>query len=137
MLLMTVQEIHDTIFHSQYFWFYVFGALILLYIAAVLYNRIKRPKKGVRAVKVRVESISQIRVQTTPRTAFGDKMYSSATHVPGSRFDVTFTDEEKNEALIFSVGESICEQLKAGDTGVLRYNGSEFISFDTAKVVVS
>lgn len=134
MLLTTIQ--HDTIFYSQYFWFYVFGTLILLYIAAVVYQRIKRPKKGISAVKVRVEAINQVRVQTNPRTAFGDKMYSSAAHVPGARFDVTFTDEEKNEALVFSVGESVCEQIKTGETGVLRYNGSEFISFNTEKAGV-
>ena len=128
MLLDTAQ--HDTIFYSQYFWFYVFGALILLYIAVVLYLRIKRPKKGIKEVNVRIEALNRIRAQIAPRNTGGDELKSNLAQPPASRFDVTFTDEEKNEAYVFSMSERLCDEMKIGDKGMLRFNGDKFISFE-------
>ena len=127
MLLDTLQ--HDTIFYSQYFWFYVFGALILLYLAAALYVRIKRPRKGIKAVHVRIEALNRIRAQSSPRNTGSDELKSNLAQVPASRFDVTFTDEENSEAFVFSMSEKECDEMKIGDKGILRYNGGKFISF--------
>lgn len=120
---------HETFFHSPYFWVYAFGALIVLYLIAAIYYRIKRPKKGIKAVNVRIESVHKVRVQTVPRTAGSDELRSSAASIPGAKFDVTFTDDENSEAYVFSMSEKQCDEMQIGDKGVLRYNGGEFISF--------
>ena len=120
---------HDTIFYSQYFCFYVFGALILLYLAAVLYLRIKRPKKGIKDINVRIEALNRIRVQIAPRNTGNDELKSNLAQPPASKFDVTFTDEEMSEAYVFSMSEKQCDGMKIGDKGMLRFNGDEFISF--------
>ncbi len=47
----------------------------------------------------------------------------------GSRFVVTFSDDVNNETYEFNLGEEICESLKVGGRGILRYNGDQFISY--------
>ena len=126
---MLLQTMHESIFYSQYFWFYVFGILAVLYVAATIYYRIKRPKKGIKAVNVRVEAVHKVRVQTAPRNTGNDELKSNLAQVPGSRFDVTFTDDENSEAFVFAMSEKQCDEMQIGDKGILRYNGGEFISF--------
>ena len=126
---MLLSVMHESIFYSQYFWFYVFGILAVMYVAAAIYYRIKRPKKGIKAVTVRVEAVNKIRIQTAPRNTGNDELKSNLAHVPGSRFDVTFTDDKNSDAFIFAMSEKECEKFQVGDTGVLRYNGGSFISF--------
>ena len=119
----------ETIFHSEFIWLYFFGFFILLYLIATVYYRIKRPKKGIKAVNVRIESVHKVRVQTVPRTAGSDELKGSAASIPGAKFDVTFTDDTNSEAYVFAMSEKQCEEMQIGDKGVLRYNGGEFVSF--------
>ena len=126
---MLLKVMHDSIFYSQHFWFYVFVILVVMYVAATFYYHIKRPRKGIKAVNVRVEAVHKVRVQTAPRNTGNDELKSNLAQVPGSRFDVTFTDDENNDAFVFAMSEKECEDLQIGDTGVLRYNGGSFISF--------
>ena len=120
-------RITETIFHSQYFWFYCFGAMILLYIIAAIYNRKKHPKQGIKSIKVKVDSINQARVQLETRT--NGLLWTPTPGVPGARFDVAFLDEEHNETICLKVNEQECEKLKVGESGILQYNGDEYISF--------
>ncbi len=120
--------LHDTIFFEKEIWFYIFGSMILLYIIAAIYNRIKRPRKEIKNVKAKVLSITKARVQTTHRNAGFDGLMSGSA-IPAARFDVTFIDENNGEAFIFAISESLSEKFTVGEVGILCFNGDEFISF--------
>ncbi len=109
---------------------YIIAGFIVLYIISAIWNRIKHPKKGICSQNVRVAAITKVRAQMEHRTASIDGL-RSGTAIPGSKFEVTFVEEEKSDLHIFALPESMCDKLRVGDSGVLQYNGNEFISFDT------
>ncbi len=47
-MVMLQDNLHESTFFEKEIWLYIFGALILFYIAATLYSRIKRPKKEIK-----------------------------------------------------------------------------------------
>lgn len=94
--------------------------IILLYILATAYNRIKRPRKGIQQAKVKIESIDKVRVKLDGGSMALDNMRNDVLAKPGSRFVVTFSDDVNNETYEFNLGEEICESLKVGDRGILR-----------------
>ena len=112
------------------FLLYIIAGFILLYIAGAILNRLKHPKKGICSKNVRVAAVTKVRAQMQHRTASIDGL-RSGTAIPGSKFEVTFVEEEKSDLHIFSLPESLCDKLRVGDKGVLQYNGNEFISFNT------
>ncbi len=102
---------------------------VILYIVSAIWNRLKHPKKGICSKNVRVAAVTKVRAQMEHRTASIDGL-RSGTAIPGSKFEVTFVEEEKSDLHIFSLPESACDKLRVGDSGVLQYNGNEFISFN-------
>lgn len=67
--------------------------IILLYILATAYNRIKRPRKGIQQAKVKIESIDKVRVKLDGGSMALDNMRNDVLAKPGSRFVVTFSDD--------------------------------------------
>lgn len=104
--------------------------VILLYILATVYNRIKRPRKGIQEAKVKIESIDAVRVKMDGGSMVLDNMRNDILAKPGSRFVVTFSDDIHNETYEFNISEELCGSLREGDRGVLRYKGDQFISYD-------
>lgn len=128
-MLLTVSGVTGpAIFYSQYFWFYCFGALILLYVVASIIKRIRVPKSGEKRVNARIETISKLRVPVEVLTR--GRQMSNNTTMPVSFWEVSFRNEDTNEAYSFSINENECESFRVNDKGVLKYNGGNFISFD-------
>jgi len=125
---MLQDNLHDSIFFEKEIWLYIFGGLILLYVIAAIYSRIKRPKKKIKTIKAKILSISKVMAQTVPQDA-GFERAMSGKAVPGTKFDVTFIDENSEETYVFAVSASQCEKLYVGKTGNLCYNGDDLISF--------
>ena len=90
---MLLRMVEETIFHSQSFWFFAFGGLIILYVIATIINRIKNPKSGVQKVQVRVKAISELRVTSEVRDAGIERMRSSSVSMSKSKFEVEFHNE--------------------------------------------
>ena len=124
---MLLYQMGPSFFYSQYFWFFCFGALILLYLAATIIKRIRRPKKGEKRLTVRIEEINKLRVPV--QVVNRGRQLSNNTTVPVSFWEVSFRSEDTDEAYTFSVKENICENFKVNDKGILKFNGGEFISF--------
>ena len=115
-------------FYSQYFWYVVFGVLILCYVAAVILKRIRRPKNGEKRVNVRIEEINKLRVPV--QVVNRGRQMTNNTTVPVSFWEIHFRNTDTNEAYSFSVKESVCENFKLNEKGILKFNGGDFISFD-------
>ncbi|MBQ7015635.1 MAG: extracellular solute-binding protein [Firmicutes bacterium] len=129
-------SILEMVFMNKAFLFGVFGIMLLLYVVAVIYNRIKRPKnKTIVKVHAKVLSVNQARAQTNHRDVGFDGLISGGAAIPGARFDATFIAEESEETYVFSISESISNQLSVGKAGVLCFNGDEFISFGKDKEI--
>ena len=129
-------SILEMVFMNKAFLFGVFGIMLLLYVVAVIYNRIKRPKsKNIVKVRAKVVSINQARAQTNHRDVGFDGLISGGAAIPGARFDATFINEENDETYVFTISESISNQLSVGKAGVLCFNGDEFISFGKDKEI--
>lgn len=126
---MLLRMVEETIFHSQSFWFFAFGGLIILYVIATIINRIKNPKSGVQKVQVRVKAISELRVTSEVRDAGIERMRSSSVSMSKSKFEVEFHNEEKNETFCYVVPEKEWKKMKIGGKGELLYNKSEFLHF--------
>ena len=128
MLLAAQDPLHDSIFFEKEIWLFIFGGLILLYVIAAIYSRIKRPKKEIKTIKVKVLSVSKVMAQTAHQDVGFDRAMSGKA-VSASKFEVTFIDENSGETYIFAVSASQGEKLYVGKAGELCYNGDELISF--------
>ena len=115
-------------FYSQYFWYFVFGALILAYVASVIIKRVRRPKSGEKRINAYIEEINKLRVPV--QIVNRGRQMTNNTTVPVSFWEVSFRNEETNEVYSFSIKESVCENFKLNQKGVLKFNGGDFISFD-------
>lgn len=130
MLLSTENAFFEAVFLNEGLILYIFSFMLLLYVAAVIYNRIKRPKnKTIVKVHAKVLSVNQARAQTNHRDVGFDGLMSGGAAIPGARFDATFINEENDETYVFTISESISNQLSVGKAGVLCFKGDEFISF--------
>ncbi len=128
MLLAAQDSLHDSMFFEKEIWLFIFGGLILLYVIAAIYSRIKRPKKEIKTIKAKVLSISKVMAQAAHQDV-GFERTMSGKAVSASKFEVTFIDENSGETYIFAVSASQGEKLYVGKTGELCYNGDELISF--------
>lgn len=128
MLLAAQDPLHDSIFFEKEIWLFIFGGLILLYVIAAIYSRIKRPKKEIKTIKAKVLSVSKVMAQTAHQDVGFDRAMSGKA-VSASKFEVTFIDENSGETYIFAVSASQGEKLYVGKAGELCYNGDELISF--------
>ncbi len=128
MLLAAQDPLHDSIFFEKEIWLLIFGGLILLYVIAAIYSRIKRPKKEIKTIKAKVLSVSKVMAQAAHQDV-GFERAMSGKAVSASKFEVTFIDENSGETYVFAVSASQGEKLYAGKTGELCYNGDELISF--------
>ncbi len=125
---MLLYQMGPDLFYSQYFWYFLFGTLIILYIIAVIIKRVRRPKSGEKRMTARIEEINKLRVPVQIMNR-GRQMTNNTT-VPVSFWEVSFRSEDTNEAYSFSIKESVCENFKVNDKGILKFNGGDFISFD-------
>ena len=115
-------------FYSQYFWYFVFGALILAYVASVIIKRVRRPKNGEKRINAYIEEINKLRVPV--QIVNRGRQMTNNTTVPVSFWEVSFRNEETNEVYSFSIKENVCENFKLNQKGVLKFNGGDFSSFD-------
>ena len=120
-------QVGPDVFYSQYLWFVTFGVLILLYVIAAAIKRARAPKGGERRMHVRIEAINKLRV---PVEVFNRaRQMTNNTTIPVSFWEVSFRNDDTNEAYSFSVKESECEGFNIDDKGILKFNGGNFISF--------
>ena len=75
-------------FYSQYFWYFVFGALILFYVAAVIIKRIRRPKSGEKRINAYSEEINKLRVPV--QIVNRGRQMTNNTTVPVSFWEIRF-----------------------------------------------
>ena len=131
MLLDTAERIsYDSAFwDNPYSIVVVFSFFILLYVIAALIKKMKQPRKQIKTVQARVESVRSARAQLSHGNISIDGMRNGSTAIPGALFDVTFIEELTGEIHVFSINERMSEKFKIGDKGMLKYNGDEFISF--------
>ena len=131
MLLDTAERIsYDSAFwDNPYSIVIVFSFFILLYVIAALIKKMKQPRKQIKTVQARVESVRSARAQLSHGNISIDGMRNGSTAIPGALFDVTFIEELTGEIHVFSINERMSEKFKIGDKGMLKYNGDEFISF--------
>ena len=115
-------------FYSQYFWYFVFGVLILGYVASVIIKRMRRPKSGEKRINVYIEEINKLRVPV--QIVNRGRQMTNNTTVPVSFWEIHFRNVDTNEAYSFSIKESVCENFKLNEKGILKFNGGDFISFD-------
>lgn len=115
-------------FYSQYFWYFVFGALILCYVASVIIKRIRRPRSGEQRINAYIEEINKLRVPV--QIVNRGRQMTNNTTVPVSFWEIHFRNADTNEAYSFSIKESVCENFKLNEKGILKFNGGDFISFD-------
>lgn len=115
-------------FYSQYFWYFVFGALILFYVVSVIIKRTRRPRSGERRINAYIEEINKLRVPV--QIVNRGRQMTNNTTVPVSFWEIHFRNADTNEAYSFSIKESVCENFKLNEKGILKFNGGDFISFD-------
>lgn len=115
-------------FYSQYFWYFVFGALILFYVVSVIIKRTRRPRSGEQRINAYIEEINKLRVPV--QIVNRGRQMTNNTTVPVSFWEIHFRNADTNEAYSFSIKESVCENFKLNEKGILKFNGGDFISFD-------
>ena len=129
MLLSTKHPLHDTILFEKEIWLYIFGCLVLLYVIAAIYTRLKHPKKEIKTVTAKVLSIVQARVQSNHHGTGADQFMCGEAAAHGARFEVILINEENEEVYVFAISESVSEKLSVGEIGELCFRGDKFISF--------
>ena len=109
--------------------FYLFGALILLYVIFTVIKRWRLPKTGEKKANVMIETIEKIRVPVKADSIRNRQVMVNEV-MPFSIYQVVFRDLKTNEVYSFSVKTENGEEFKEKQSGWLTYNGGNFISFE-------